>query len=236
MFYVYGIVDAPHFDSIMRGHLGAEIVAIACGGVAAAASALGRRVVPEPRAVWRHEHVLQALMRRHAVLPLRFGTMTDDRETLRRAVAGLLPVLTRDFARLRGKVELALRIKAAELGKDGSGPEADDDRSRHPPGTEYLRAKAALQRRRTTRQESVRAVENALRPYLDRYAAEATWDADDNGELKLTASYLISRDDVGLFFDVVEQIRRAHPELSLSCTGPWAPYSFVLSNTADALQ
>src|SRR5262249_35742276 len=40
-------------------------------------------IAPRPRSVWLHERVLDALMRRHAVLPLRFATIVPDVDMLR---------------------------------------------------------------------------------------------------------------------------------------------------------
>ena len=40
-------------------------------------------------------------------------------------------------------------------------------------------------------------------------------------------SYLVRTPDVQRFSGEVSRLALAHPELALSCTGPWAPYSFV---------
>jgi len=41
------------------------------------------------------------------------------------------------------------------------------------------------------------------------------------------ACYLVERDRVDEFARSVETYASAHPELSLVCTGPWAPASFA---------
>jgi hypothetical protein len=234
MFYVYGIVDAPRFDAKLRGHQGAEVMPITCGDIAAAVSALGHEIAPEPRAVWRHEQVLQSLMRRHAVLPLRFGTLAGDRETLRRVIARLQPVLSRDFDRLRGNVEFAVRVK--DIGEMSRPACDDEDKGPFAPGTGYLRAKAALLRARGAREAAARSVEHELRRHLDPHAVETAWEIVQGGDVALTASYLVGRDDIAPFFDALDQVRRRHPQLHVSCTGPWAPYSFVASNATEAWQ
>jgi Gas vesicle synthesis protein GvpL/GvpF len=46
------------------------------------------------------------------------------------------------------------------------------------------------------------------------------------------ASYLLPSDRVGVFTAEVEQLQQRHPQLSLTCTGPWPPYSFVSEEQA----
>jgi hypothetical protein len=43
----------------------------------------------------------------------------------------------------------------------------------------------------------------------------------------LRASYLVRANDVDRFADRVRELQRGDGGLALSCTGPWAPYSFV---------
>src|SRR5436305_4987117 len=76
---------------------------------------------PEPDALWRHDHVVEAAMARGAVLPARFGTTFAD-------TAGLAAALVRDQSRLhhrleqvRGCVELAVRLSLP--GPGGSPPQ-----------------------------------------------------------------------------------------------------------------
>jgi hypothetical protein len=48
----------------------------------------------------------------------------------------------------------------------------------------------------------------------------------------VVASYLVPRADVALFASTVQGLQQEHPELAVSCTGPWAPYSFVVEDLA----
>src|SRR5262249_19300166 len=112
MLYVYGLVDSPSLDGTpLKGHEGASVFAVRCGDCAAAASHLSRHTIaPRPRNVWLHERVLNTLMRRHSVLPLRFATIVPDVDMLRDRLRPMHHALADDLRRLRGKVEFALRI------------------------------------------------------------------------------------------------------------------------------
>jgi hypothetical protein len=144
MLYVYGIVDSASLGGTpLKGHDGASVFAVPCGDCAAAASSrFGGTIAPTPRSVWLHERVLHALMRRHAVLPLRFATIAPDASALRNRLGPMHGALIADLRRLRGKVEFALRITniLAESPRAGHAPGESAAAQALPPGTRYLRA------------------------------------------------------------------------------------------------
>ena len=177
MLYVYGVVDSSSLGgSPLTGHDAASVFAVACGDCAAAASNLSRRtIVPGPGSVWLHEQVLEALMRRHAVLPLRFGTLVPDAEMLRNRLAAMLPTLSDDLRRLRGRVEFALRVTGVDTECLRAGDAAEPSDARTPsPGTRYLRERAERRRHRIAFEDAARCTERALRQHLDP-TAEAPW-------------------------------------------------------------
>jgi hypothetical protein len=47
------------------------------------------------------------------------------------------------------------------------------------------------------------------------------------GDDSLAAAYLVPAEDVRAFADEIRRLQDADPELDLSLTGPWPPYSFV---------
>ena len=233
--YVYGIVGSPSFDAALSGHEGAGVFPIPCGDLAAAASELSRDVAPEPQNVWRHEQVLEALMQQHAVLPLRFGTQAAHRDALCDALRRMHPALRRDLDRLRGRVEFALRVTNVGANDNlvlAAGSKVDGAQSRRP-GTGYLRARAELLRERTVREAAARRIEPMLRQHLDPSAEEAVWELAEGRATTLIASYLVEREHISRFVDAVDYVRDRHPGLDVTCTGPWAPYSFVTARPAE---
>ena len=112
MLYVYGIIASRRLEAILgEGHDGSDVVTIPYGSVAAAVSFLPpSTIAASPQNVWRHERVLERLMHAHAVLPLRFGTTCHSVDALGDALLCSSDELRRDLERVRGKVEMALRI------------------------------------------------------------------------------------------------------------------------------
>ena len=50
----------------------------------------------------------------------------------------------------------------------------------------------------------------------------------------LDAAYLVPRARAGRFTDAVADFQARRPEVTVVCTGPWAPYSFAEAREADA--
>ena len=177
--------------------------AVRSGGLSAlCAPAVEHEVTPD--ALWRHEELLEELMRERAILPVRYGTLVEDDDAAARAVAERRDEFAQGLERVRGAVELALRVEQRE-----PEPPAADVVS----GRDYLRAKAA--RMRTARR------------LHERFAALARAGEVQPGRELLRAAYLVDRDAVAGFVALVERVGREHTELALLCTGPWPPYSFA---------
>jgi len=163
----------------------------------------------EPGPLWRHERVVQRLMERGPVLPARFGTTFDDERALDSVLADAAPRLAPALERVRGCVELAVRV---------GRPSEQDDRPRD--GRDYLRAKLERARER----ESI--AERTLAP-LNRLAADARRRDPLHDAAVISASYLVPEGQLVRFTEEVRALQRHNDELEVSCTGPWAPYSFA---------
>lgn len=147
-----------------------------------------------------HGTVVEALVERAtAVLPVRFGEESPDEESFARLVLGRSPHLRRSLDHVRGCVEVGVRLLSA----------GEPVRDRPSTGTEYMLARRAagagyheLGEQLLTLVREVRAAQDA-------------------------AAYLVPRLNVDAVRASVQRFADAHPELTVVCTGPWAPYSFV---------
>ena len=92
MIYVYAIreVEAAPPAPEQRGLGATRLRVMECDGIAAVFSRHRTlRPRPVPTMMWSHEAVVEHLMRRGPVLPLRFGTMLGDERALRAILSGL---------------------------------------------------------------------------------------------------------------------------------------------------
>jgi hypothetical protein len=201
---VLAITDRPE-QSLPEGE-GLEQVSQA--GIAGVFTRAHERAGAGAEELWRHEQLVERLMEDRAVLPLRYGTTLREESELERVLEERADEFRGLLDQVRGRVELALRVMAA----DGDEPEQPASS-----GRAYMET---LARRRRSADAAVAALEP-----LER-VAEAAVKREKAGDLTRLA-FLVDRDGVEAFNARLDELRGEHPELQVTCTGPWPPYSFV---------
>jgi glycine/D-amino acid oxidase-like deaminating enzyme len=145
-----------------------------------------------------HGAVVEALTTRAAaVAPVRFGERMADAAELGESLRERLPVLRGAFDRVRDCVEIAVRVHE---------PARREERPSS--GTAYMRAAGRSQRKDELHRE-LRALARDARVARD------------------SAAFLVDRDRLDDVRRVVDEFAAAHADLTVICTGPWAPFSFV---------
>lgn len=158
-------------------------------------------------AVLEHGLVVESLREAaDAVLPVRFGERFAGRSELVAAVGDRVATLRGNLARVRGCSEFAVRMVAEH------GPA----NVRAAGGRAYMRARLASV-------AEAEAVATELHEPLARYARDSVVSDGAN----YAAAYLVGNDERGSFERELAGFVAAHPELTIVCTGPWAPYSFT---------
>lgn len=227
MLYAYGIVETHGFSALAgEGLEGGDVFSVACGGFAAAVSRVSSAAIAAtPPNVRCHERVLARLMREHAVLPLRFGTICRDEQALRACLPDSPDGFRRDFARVRGRIEMALRLTAPAAELPAAPPPTEPASAGR--GAAYLRTRLRDLHGDQTRQAAAAQLQALLRSALDGVPADivCTPPADDAAFYRV--SCLIARDRVAAFADALAGFCAGHPQFDVTCSGPWAPYSFV---------
>jgi hypothetical protein len=190
--------DLPQIDGID----GATLIRLDLDELTAVGSRHAAPPLGEPRAqALAQGLVVEALTALSAaVLPVRFGETFADERALAEAVRERADELHRALELVRGCAEIGVCIS----GSDDEPPAAQAES-----GTAYMRARLADE-------TCVGALHERLTP-----VARATT-TPRGGE----AAYLVERPRVAVVMQRVEDFAASHPELSVSCTGPWAPYSF----------
>ena len=205
--YAFTVGDAPLPAVPAIG--GSTLEACRVANVAAVISDLGDG---EPAAVHdavlAHGLVVEALRDvADAVLPVRFGARFVDREELTTTVGDRVADLRERLAAVRGCVEFGVRMVAGDA----------EPRERHAAdGTTYMRERLA-----SVAQADAVAAE--LHAPLARCARESVVTPGAGH----TAAYLVGDDECAAFERAVAGFVAAHPDVTVLCTGPWAPYSFT---------
>lgn len=227
MVYVYAITDstaaAPGGLMDRTPGIGAApLEARTCDALAAVFSRHpAQSIKPAPENVWRHEQVVEVIMRRHAVLPARFGTLFRDDAGLDAALLRNCRPLLAGLERVSGCVELGLRV----LWEPGAaaGPEQPADGS----GRAYMAARLAEERARREQRRRAEVIADELHKPLAALATECATRVLARPEVLLSAAYLVRNEIAQAFRESVQRLGDARPDLRLLCTGPWPPYHFV---------
>jgi hypothetical protein len=204
--HVYAFADELRELPQVEGLDGAPLELRTIDGVAAV---LSRRSGAPDAGALRDEALVHGLVvealaaRAEAVLPVRFGETSADDESLARVVHARAGRLRSRLDSVRGCVEIGLRVTEPK----------SEPRATAATGTEYLRA---LQRA-TGAVEQVHGELAALsRESRLRRAGDVH-----------VGAYLLPRERVDDARAAVARFAEARPGLTVLCTGPWAPYSFV---------
>lgn len=221
MLYLYALSKHP---AVVPPVLGLDDTPVAAERLDAVDALIGvverERVEPSEAAILAHARVVDAVTAANdAVLPARFGRGYSDLEALRTAIAARAAELDAALARVRGCLELGLRVMAPRdeaRGRDGS---------RSGSGSDYMRAR--LEERR----QAERVADDVHAP-LAELSRAATRSVGATPELLLSAAYLVPRNAVEDFRARLAGLGDEHPDLTLACTGPWPPYSFATTEAA----
>ena len=163
-----------------------------------------------------YERTVRRLMDSGAILPARFGSVLPDEGTVRALLRQRRRDLLARVRRVRGAVELALR---ATWRRGTQPPLETDGGARAPSGTSYLRERLELR-------QSARRVASEL-DALSALARSSRQTLAPAPDLPVMQAYLVERDRVSEFVDLVRQLDDCLDDVELTCTGPWPPYSFA---------
>lgn len=214
--YAYGICDADTVMPPPRGHGlgGAKLRVLRSHRLAAIYSRhRSLRARPEPRQVLVHERVVEQMMTRGAVLPLRFGTELQSERDLAVRLEQRADELSGALDRIRGRVELGLRVIP----------------DRQPGATPYSRPRSGREMLVARVEDHRRAlhIERQLHAPLTRLAVASTVQRYPRSPAILAASYLVDGERVEAFREDARRLASDQNAMRVLVTGPWPPYSFA---------
>ena len=211
--WVYGVTEEPSLRIPPgRGLQDARLEGVEASGLLAVVSWHDEAPSePSLEALRAHERVVESLMAEGPVLPMRFGTALPDADAVRSSIAARRDELAGALDRVRGRVELGVRVQAVGEEAEPAAPAT---------GREYLMSRLAADGRAT-----------AVHRPLERHAVASRRRATSEAGEVLRAAYLVDEAQVAAFRAEVERLQGAHPRLAVLCTGPWPPYSFVTAGT-----
>jgi len=235
--YLYAVIDStPEQEWDVYGIDGHAVRSLTDGAVSAVVSDLSRsRIRPERRHLAAHRQVLERVMARTSLLPLRFGTIADDAEAVRRILFLHQERFMTQLNRVAGSVEMGLQVS-------WDVPDIFEYFIEREPELRRLRDRYFGGQVRCTQQDKIqigqlfdqvlneerdactRRVENAL----VRTCVEIKRSACRNEREVMNLACLVERDKSEQFeAAVVEAARLFDNHFAFRQSGPWAPHNFV---------
>jgi hypothetical protein len=236
--YLYAIVDRDNdlaaYD--FQGMDDALVYAIEAGQIAAIVSDLpDKKVRPERRRLAAHHEVLKRLMARHTVLPMAFGLIADGSESVHRILRLNREVFNEQLDRLRGKVEMGLRVNwdvpnifeyvvanhpelavyRDQIFRGGRAPSQD----------EKIELGRFFDR---SLQADRQACEERVSQLLEPRCAEIVANKPRDEREVMNLACLVDRERLKEFeTGVVETARGFNNDFAFDFNGPWPPHNFV---------
>ncbi|QKV92882.1 GvpL/GvpF family gas vesicle protein [Streptomyces sp. NA02950] len=231
--YVYGVVRAGHPVPPGRtgvGGLPGAVRTLPAGELAAVVSDAPDRLRAKRRDLLAHQDLALALAADGPVLPMRFGMVAPDEESVRRQLESSQGDCLTALRRVEGRVEMNVKVSPAQGDLESlvrEDPEVGRARAaaRGAPGYEAsVRLGEAVARGLTRRAAAVAAGVVAELSAL----AEARVAGPEVPGCVLNASFLLPRSATGRFGGAVERLAaRYGARVELRLTGPLPCYSFV---------
>lgn len=183
--------------------------------------------------VLRHERIVEQLMGRFTLLPVRFGTILADDGQVASLLAAHAPAFERNFKRVAHRVELGVKVLWAAHRYERETEDSSEWTARCAregaagPGKQYLfkrlQALAVADERRRRAMDLTEAIHRRLLAN----AAEGACAPSVSLNLVMNAHYLVEKTEIESFRQTVMRLESEQPDLSFLCSGPWPPYNFI---------
>ena len=209
-------------DAVVVRDLG--LTRVSGAAVAALASPWDNARVPGEPELLDHHRIIQSVFERVPCLPARFGGVFPDEGALHSRLVEREVDFATQLARLGHRCELA--ITCAWRDKGVTSPVSIVPASS---GRAYL--ERGLQRTRSDREREVRA-EAIVARLLSELATEPVFVRHrtcPRPAVAVSMSALVTRDEIGGISSRLERLGAQLPDVTIVVQGPWAPYTFAVS-------
>jgi hypothetical protein len=213
-------------DGLPPGVDGAKVSRVAAAGLAASFSRVRPRdTVPSVSRVQAYARVIEALHKRHTVLPMRYGCELSTRAQVVELLCERRTEFQAALDEVEGCVELSVRIllkKTEAPAPTDVGPAPGPS-----PGQAYLAKRKAWYADQDHQWNEAAAAARRMEKAFDGLFLRCVTEPLRPGrEQLLTLHFLVQRKDQEAFRREFRRLEKSAPE-RLLLTGPWPPYSFT---------
>lgn len=235
-YLLYGLVKAPALPEIngnLTGMKGKPVIFVEVHGLCAAVSELDVEDGAPPVAeLLAYAHVVDALHRRQAVVPMRYGCFLNGIPAIRDVLKARHLQYETLLEELDGNVEMGIRILLAKMECENISPEETTlpNEKSAINGRAYLdRRKVHYQRQGETSQDRQALIDRYIQAFSGLYARHRTETDAKKGAVILSLYFLTPESAVNRFRETFgDMMAKGNDEAMLS--GPWPPYNFVTTD------
>ncbi len=233
--YTYVIINSQDkIDESITGLERSSVYNVSYCDIGVAVSELKEKIQKITTAsVLKHEEVIETLMTKFTVLPIRFSTIFNTKEDLLSMVEFYYQDFKDNLARLRNKVEFGIKV----IWPNATIKEKITDvyhRTKHnvsisteSPAKTFIKEKFEKHIIEKEFEEEADRCIAVVDDYFDKIATEKRLKKLQTESLLLNAAYLVEKDKQDDFKKAFEQLKNVPGDLKFLFSGPWPCYNFV---------
>ncbi|MDP2929375.1 MAG: GvpL/GvpF family gas vesicle protein [Candidatus Omnitrophota bacterium] len=239
--YAYGVIDSNEkIDETMRGLNDAPLFNIPYRDIGIVVSDLNAQIQKEDKtSVLKHEEVVEKLMDKFTILPMRFLTLFSGKEQILLMMKDYYDDFIENLDKLREKIEFGVktiwpgdlikeRITAAHRKSDNLPLVASSS------GKSFMNEKFENYKIDKEFEEEADRCIAIVDGFFSKFISEKRLEKLKTDNLLLSASYLVDNEKRDDFKKAFEELRGSGGDLKYLLSGPWPPYNFIiLSHSGD---
>ena len=237
--YTYAIIDSNSgMDEPIRGLGEASVYNILYRDIGIVVSDLDPQVqIKTKESILKHEEVVERLMDRFTVLPMRLYTVFSGKEEMLLKVKDYYEDFIENLDRVRNKAEFGIKvIWTGNIIKERISNAYKNESPAHltQSGTKFMKEKFEKYKIDKEFEEEADRCSAIVDGFFNRLASEKKLEKLKTDNLLLSASYLVDKEKKDDFKKAFEELRSSGGDLKYLLSGPWPPYNFIiLSHSGD---
>ena len=248
--YLYCIIESKQDDNFgtigikrsERANAQSEVYTINYKDLSAVVSNfIGREAIDVLREGITHQKVVEEVMKKYEVLPMRFGQVPKSQEEIKGFLTENYDEIKDLFRKIEGKTELGLKA-SWKMDKIMGEIINSNDRIRIfqkqistlSEGKAYMPKIELGEMVSQELKARGEALAEEIFDSLKLLSADAKMNKTLNDRMLLNAAFLVKNDKEGHFDGLVAEIEKKHPELTLKYVSA-APYNFISLHTIGGL-
>lgn len=170
-----------------------------------------------------HDQVVRSALSTATPLPVRYGMRFPSEADALKHLSSREAEFLAALEKVADQVEIGVRAAWVAEPEDAEPVEGRPPRS----GREYLERRRSNEQRKKSAESRASEVMDRLEAAIGLKALPVARQIMPINRIAGTLAHLVHRSELAAYRTAVEAAQSQVPEVKLSVTGPWAPYSFV---------